>query len=139
MEQTIGLDTLVFIYALEYDPKFAHRAEKVLASVEAGKYNACFSVIGIVELLTGPKALGLPNVAEDYKQRLQRFPNLEILDIGHAVVDIASDLCAKYRLRVPDAIHIATAISCGATFFVTNDRALKKVKEIPVKFLHEVP
>ena len=37
-----------------------------------------------------------------------------------------------YRLRMIDALHIASAIHYGAASFVTNDVALRRVTEIPI-------
>ena len=44
----------------------------------------------------------------------------------------AADLRARFNLRTPDAIQVATAIIAGAQAFITNDARLKSVTEIPV-------
>lgn len=135
MAKKIGIDTSVWIYALEEHPKFASLATEVLARIESGKLMACFSAIGMIELLTGPKLLGEKEIAVKYRQLLASFPNLQIVGLNENIVDIASSLRAKYGVRTPDAIHLATAIDFGATSFTTNDKTLVKVREIKVKVL----
>jgi predicted nucleic acid-binding protein len=44
----------------------------------------------------------------------------------------AARMRAVYRLRLPDAIQVATAIRAGAAALVTHDRALKKVRGLRV-------
>jgi len=39
---------------------------------------------------------------------------------------------AQYHIRVSDALQIATLLESGATAFVTNDRRLKEVQDLPV-------
>ncbi len=46
-----------------------------------------------------------------------------------------SDLRARYKLRVPDAIHIGTALVYGATAFITNDLNLRCVTELEILVL----
>ncbi|MEK7541300.1 MAG: PIN domain-containing protein [Patescibacteria group bacterium] len=135
MAQKIGIDAVVFIYLLEDNRQFGGRAERLLRAVETGEREAVFASIGIVEILTGPKITGRYDLAAQYKEYLARFPHLTIAGINEAIVDLASDLRARYRIATPDAIHIATALDFGAEQFFTNDKTLKKIKEISVELI----
>lgn len=135
MAQKIGLDTVVFIYLLEDRGASGRRAERLLHSVEQGVTEAVFSSIGIIEILTGPKKLGRSDLAAQYKEHLAHFPHLTIAGINEAIVDAASDLRARYGISTPDAIHIATALDFGAEEFFTNDKALRKIREIVVELI----
>lgn len=130
-----GLDTSVFIYLFEEHPVYARKAARVLETLKKGSAHGVFSVIGMIEILTGPKKKNHPDLAAQYEYHLRNFPNLSILGINEKVVWIASDLRAQYGIDTPDAIHLATAIDAGAVTFITNDKALKKVKEIRVVLL----
>ncbi len=138
MGQKIGIDTAVFIYLFEGTGIHARLAEKLLQQVEAGAREAVFSSIGVIEILTGPKKLNRHELAVQYKNLLIRFPHLTIMGMSEQIVDIASDLRAHYGIKTPDAIHIATALDFGAQTFVTNDRTLKKIKEINVELLGDM-
>jgi predicted nucleic acid-binding protein len=50
----------------------------------------------------------------------------------------AAEIRARYGLRTPDAIMIATAIESGATLAVTNDDAWRKVEELEVLVLRNL-
>jgi len=50
----------------------------------------------------------------------------------------SSDLRAKYVIKTPDAIQIATTICGGSKSFITNDESLKKVEEIRVLLLDDL-
>jgi predicted nucleic acid-binding protein len=46
---------------------------------------------------------------------------LDLHDVDRSIADAASALCATYRLRAADAVHLATAVHVGADRFVTNN------------------
>jgi predicted nucleic acid-binding protein len=134
----IGLDTCVFIYLMEDHPRYASACERLLEQVQYKDRAAIFSIIGMIELLTGPKLKKDFKMVKMYRDLLVHHPHLDIYDINEATVESASDLRAVYKLSTPDAIHLATAVSRGAKEFWTNDRKLKKVKEIRVRLLSEL-
>ena len=89
----------------------------------------------MIEILTGPKQVGRFDLAQEYKHILTHFPNLIICGLDEKIVDTASNIRAKYNIATPDAIHIATAIENSATEFLTNDKRLKKIKEIQISLV----
>ena len=48
-----------------------------------------------------------------------------MLPITDAIYDEALQLRARFRLKTPDALHLATAQHYGCTAFWTNDDRLK--------------
>ena len=135
MGQIIGIDASIFMYVWNKNPDFYQKSLAVLNQIENSNVKGVFSRIGLIEILTGPKKLKRLSLASYYKQKILSFPNLTIKDLNDDVVELASDLRAAYGLSMADAIHIATAIDAGAEKFVTNDKALKKVKEITIELL----
>jgi len=135
MGQKIGIDTPILIYVLEKNPQYIERAREFMRRVQSGEYHAIFSGIGLIEILTGPKKQGQYELAARYREIITHFPNLTIRGINENIIDIASDVRAKYGIATPDAIHLATAIDSGATKFITNDTGLRKIKEIAVELL----
>jgi predicted nucleic acid-binding protein len=51
------------------------------------------------------------------------------------VAERAADLRARYNVRTPDAIQLATALEAGCDAFLTNDLALRRVAELRVLVL----
>lgn len=88
------------------------------------------SELALLELLVKPLNLGQVGLADRYEILLENFPHLSIRPIDRAVIRRAAQLRGRYRLRTPDAIHLATAVESGATLFVCNDKGLGPVKGI---------
>lgn len=137
MGQKIGLDTSVFIYLFEEDSRFLPAVRNILKPIELGGRQGVFSCIGLIELLTGPKLKQRYDLAFQYRDFLSWFPNLALCGISEDVIERASDFRARYTLHTPDAIHLATAACEGADIFITNDRALKRCKEVSVVMINE--
>ena len=84
---------------------------------------------------------GMESVVRDHAPRY--IANLA--DLGHDEIVFLHDDCyvlaahkaPEYGIRVPDALQIATALESRATAFVTNDRRLKKVKDLDVIVLKD--
>lgn len=133
--QIVGIDSSIFIYVWNKHPEFLKKSKKILKQIYSGTIHGVFAEIGLVELLTGPKKQGRLSLAVLYKNKIKNFKNLETRRLTEISIDKAGDLRAKYGLRTPDAIHIATAIDAGASVFYTNDKKLKIVKEIKIKTL----
>ena len=47
--------------------------------------------------------------------------------------DTSAKLRAQYGIKTPDAIQLAIGIENNGSLFITNDKALKKIKEIKVQ------
>lgn len=137
-DKIIGIDTMVFIYHFEDHPGYSHTTEKILGAVEEGRYHAVTSVITLLEILVKPKREGNLSAAKDYKDLLLTFPNLKIYDLDMRIADMASDLRARYGIKTPDAVQIATTISGGGKTFLTNDGTLKNIEEVRVMLLDEI-
>ncbi len=73
-----------------------------------------------------------------YQQALQSSEVLEVVAVGRDVLIEAARLRAVANLRLPDAIHGATAILSGCETLLTNDRRLTALPGIEVVVLSEV-
>ena len=134
-----AIDSSVFIYYAEANPQFGAAAHGVFSLCEAPKKKVFASTLVITEVLTGYRKKK-DREAEDTFWNIARAlaPGLIFLPVTVAVADTSADFRAKYNLRTPDALHIAAAIQADAGCFITNDRRLKAVKEIPVLLLAEL-
>lgn len=133
--KVIGLDTAVVIYLLEQHPKYFQKVRTLFDDIEHGKLQAVFSSIGLIELLVGPKRHNRSDLVIKYQTYLAAYDDLAIVDLLPQIILEASSLRAKYNIATPDAIHLATAIAFEVDTFITNDRDLKKVKEVNVTLL----
>jgi predicted nucleic acid-binding protein len=129
---TIAIDTPIYIYALERDPAFAPLADSVLALVRDGALRAVSSTLVVAETIVQPYRLGLDALAAEYVLRLERFPNVSLLAPDVEICRAAAELRGKHRaLRLPDALHVATAVEAGASAFLTHDKDLPR--NLPIR------
>lgn len=134
----IGLDTSLFIYHIEAVEPFAVAAEAVLRSFSQRLAIGITSVLTLTELLVKPLAAGRPGLAARYEELVREMPNMAVVDIDARIARRAAELRAAYRLQTADAIQIAAALEHGATAFITNDRALRRVSDLAVILLSDL-
>ncbi|HEX4056615.1 MAG TPA: type II toxin-antitoxin system VapC family toxin [Tepidisphaeraceae bacterium] len=60
---------------------------------------------------------------------------VNVIEIGPNIVERATELRARYGLKTPDAIHVATAIEEHADLLLTGDRELARCGEVKVEIL----
>jgi predicted nucleic acid-binding protein len=133
----IGLDTSPFIYHLETHPRYGSVAAEVFEWLEQ-RGAAVTSTITMTELLVHPyRKEDLDRVNTIYALT-STYPHLSWMPVTLALADAAARLRAKYGLRTPDAIQVATAVSGAATGFIGNDEGFRRVTELEVLLLDSV-
>ena len=60
---------------------------------------------------------------------------VSVVEVTAPVIERATDLRARYGLRTPDAIHLATALEDETDLFLTGDAALARCAEVRVEVL----
>jgi predicted nucleic acid-binding protein len=126
---TVAVDTAPFIYLLEGHPQFADQFAGLFASADAGDLHIALSTITLAEVLTGPFKAGKTALAKRYEKALSQYT---LVPVSPAIAALAAQLRADYRLRLPDAIQLATALDIGASAFVTHDRDFSRVTGIDI-------
>lgn len=123
----VGIDTSIWIYHLEDNPRYSSLTTDILNAVESGRHRAVISVVTLMELAVQPYRLDQPNVATYYEALLAHFPNARIYDVTTTIARRAAQLRAHYSLRTADALLVGTSLVAGATAWITNDRALRRL------------
>jgi predicted nucleic acid-binding protein len=126
------VDTAPIIYWLEGHRRFAERFAEVFHAAESGAVSIVISTVTLAEVLAGPIASGDELRTAQYREALTRGLGWQVapLDVETAVE--AARIRSAYRLRLPDAIQVATAIRVGAAALVTHDKALARVAGLRV-------
>jgi predicted nucleic acid-binding protein len=137
-QRKIGLDTSVFIYAVEENPQYVEPVRSILKWVEGSKGLAVTSTITMLEVLVQPYRLADIDRVNKFYALLTTYPHLEWIAPSLQIADRAAQLRAEHNLRTPDALQAATALEREATGFVSNDPAFKRVEGIEVIVLKEL-
>ena len=117
----IYVDSCVLIYHVENHPTFATSVAQALGVLNADRF--AISPLVKFECLVGAlKENNLPLV-QQYRTFFDRFVSLEITE---SVYLDAAELRARFRLKTPDAIHLACAQYHRCDTLLTNDDRLAK-------------
>jgi predicted nucleic acid-binding protein len=133
----IGLDTAVFIYFIEEDPRFLPLVEPIFAEIDAGRRTAATSAVTLLEVLVAPYRVGDLPLAERYEALLTRSRGLRLIDLDRDQLRGGAQIRALYNVRTPDALQLAAALSNGCSALLTNDRTLPGLPGLPVFQLSE--
>ena len=124
----IALDSNIFIYELDANPRYATYARHVFQWLAEPHHSALTSTLTMTEVLTRPYAVGATRQANEYYGLLSNYPHLDWIAPDLVTADLAAQFRAGHRMRTPDAIQAATAVCSGATGLVSNDRVFERVK-----------
>jgi predicted nucleic acid-binding protein len=122
------VDTAPIIYVLE-GHALAARFEPLFARHAAGALQLAVSTVTLSEVLAGPLAAGEEAIARRYRAVLESWG---VVDLTADIAEQAARVRAQYRLKLPDAVQLATALAINAEALVTHDRAFGKVRGIRI-------
>jgi len=116
-------DTMLFIYWLEDNAKFAHRIEEVHSRMKQRNDRLITASFAVAEVLAGCYRQGKPELAEASQRWLERIV-AEILPFTNETSDYYGRIRAMPGVSSADAIHLATAAQAGTDLFLTSDKRL---------------
>lgn len=123
----VALDTSVFIYHLEANPKYLALTDCVFSWLDSKTATAVTSVITMTELLVKPYRESDEESAAECYALLSTYPHLDWISPTLEIADLAAEIRATHRLRTPDALQAATSMHARATAFLTNDPVFDRV------------
>lgn len=130
---TVLMDTAPVIYLLEDHPVFLTRFLPLFRRAEEGTLRILITPITLAEVLAGPFKAGKEALAERYDRALREGLGWKVIPMDASIALRAARLRCKYRLKLPDAIQLASALEHGAQALVTHDRDFGKAGlEVPI-------
>jgi predicted nucleic acid-binding protein len=134
----IYLDVNIWIYALEGYPNFRSDLAALFQAIDQGRLTAVTSELALAEALVKPLQDQNQAVQQLYQQAIANRPNVEVRSIDRTILITAAQLRATTRLKLPDAIHAATALNAQCSTCLTNDRGFRQVSQLNVLLLSEL-
>lgn len=122
-----GVDTSVFIYLIEEDPRFLSTVLPLFREADDGRRQLVTSALTLLEVLVVPYRAANRRLAERYEALLTRSRGIRMIDLTRDQLRAAAELRAIAGVRTPDALQMVAAIGAGCTSFVTNDRRIPSV------------
>lgn len=131
----IGLDSNLLIYFIEAHPDYFKLTQHIFQSIETGRNLGVCSTLSLLEVLVQPYRSKNSERVNQFYGLLTTYPHLNWLELSVEIADLGAEFRAKYHLKTPDSILLATAVHSGATGFIGNDTHTKRIKEIEVLIL----
>jgi predicted nucleic acid-binding protein len=134
----IYLDVNIWIYALEGYPAFVQDLTQLFQAIDRGTLTAFTSELSLAEALVKPlQTQNIPQ-QEIYKQAIANRQNVSVIPVQREILIEAAQLRATTKLKLPDAVHFATALQTSCQTFLTNDRGFQGIPGISVVLLSSV-
>lgn len=132
------LDTAVFIYFVERNPRYFDFCDEIFRRVEEGRIEAMTSTLTMTEILVQPYKMKKDELVLKFYSLFSTYPHLKWIDLTLGISDLAAKVRAERHMKTPDAIHGASALFSGATGLVCNDRIFRRVEGMECLMLDEV-
>jgi predicted nucleic acid-binding protein len=127
------VDSAPIIYVLEGHPDFAPIFTPVFEAHDKGLVRLAVTTITLAEVLTGPLSDRDEVLAERYRSTLKSW---FVVDLDPEIAESAARLRAALKLKLPDAVQAASALTIGANALVTHDRDFSAVRDLRVLGVH---
>lgn len=116
-------DSMLFIYWLENNPRYAGRVQQIRDSMKKRQDQLCTSAFAVGETLVGfHKRNDLETAARIRGLFLES--SIEVIPYTIDLADTYAEIRARLGVSSADAIHLACAASAGIDLFLTNDNDL---------------
>ena len=116
-------DTMLFVYWIEDDPRYAKLIRQLLLKMEKRRDQLCTSTFAVGEALVGPHRAGSEEAATRMLE-VFRSSFVEVVPFGLEAAQHYASIRASHSISPPDAIHLACAAQAGTDLFLTNDKNL---------------
>ena len=129
----VVVDSAPIIYYLEDRAILGARFALLFERVAQDEISIVISAISLAEVLAGPLSAGNEVLAEQYRVALtEGGAGWSVHPITSSLAVVAARFRIKHRLKLPDAIQLATAVDVGAYALVTHDRDFRGVQDVRV-------
>jgi predicted nucleic acid-binding protein len=130
-ERRVYLDSNVFIAAMENPGAHSDHAWWIINAIEESQIVGVTSEITLAEILVKPIELGDRDLAAAYEQMIMPGVNFEVLQVRREILVGAAQMrVRRSSMRLPDAIHISTALASRCSHFVSDDQRLHSIESL---------
>ena len=134
----VYFDTNIIIYIVEGYPAQRLVLRDLLRALDDGLFRALTSELTLAQVLVGPFRAPNPLYEMTYSAMLSGREQVEVVPVVRSILVDAARFRVESGMRLPDAIHIATAQRHGCDVFLTNDHRLWTPASLTVVTLAEL-
>ena len=131
----LHVDASVLGLHLAGDSRYTPLTRAVLEMLADDELRASTSALSVYQLLVEAYRRGEADTAATAERYLTTIPGLRVVDLTPAIARQASQVRAQLGGSTERAVQIATALSEGATVFLTQRSAFRRVAGMSVESL----
>lgn len=128
----VYFDTNIFIYLLQDHHEFSEICLSIIQSAVDKELDGYSGDLVLAELLVKPLKDNNARAVKAVKDLFTEDTRIELLPHTRSAFITAAHLRANHKIKLPDALHLATAIENHIEIFLTNDRNIPFIPEITV-------
>jgi len=132
----IFLDTAPLIHYIEGNNIYVQKLNELFSIQSHCQFIT--SVITLSEVLVMPLREGNTKLAKQYENILTSAENIDIYEINIQIAKESAQLRAKYTIKTPDTIQLATAQYYSVDYFLANDLRLKSINKLNILILNDL-
>ena len=136
--ERLYVDSAPLIYLVEENEVYLSSIRQVVLLIDNTPLDAVSSVLTLAEVLVKPLRNGNLNLVREYCGVLVDGEDYTLVPVNSEIAIRAAELRARYNLRTPDSVHVATALATGCDAILTNDADIKRIRDIPILFLDDL-
>jgi predicted nucleic acid-binding protein len=122
----VYLDTNAFIPAVEGQGPLHDAMERLFGIGDDRTGLLVTSELTLAELLVAPLARKQDKVVATYLELIDPRPGLDVMPISRRIIILAAQKrAADKSLKLPDALHLATAEAANCSYLLSGDRGIK--------------
>lgn len=133
--RALYLDTNIIVYAIEGKNPWSEILRELFHAVEARAIHTFTSELTVAEVLAKPFALGAIDLVATYEELLAPDSLVRVIPIDRPILRSAAKMGGRMRIKLADAIHVATALQCACEFILTNDEQFGQRIQAPLQWL----
>jgi len=126
----VYLDTMSFIFAVEGEPSVAEPMKNLFEALRGRPGAGVTGELTLAEVLAGSEVPHSPPIKRAYLDLIVWSKFLDLVPISRDILYESADLRFAHRemhgrkLKLPDAIHLVTAIRRKCPYFASADRGI---------------
>lgn len=121
----VYFDTNVLIYLIENHQDYHDKIVSLIAELDDLSCTVITSELTLAECLVKPFAENDKQSQEVYKASVKNSDFMKVKPVTRKILIEAARLRSVVKNKLPDSIHIATALESGCDVFVGNDKKIK--------------
>lgn len=130
--QRVYVDTNAFIFFLDRHVKYFPVVAPIFEACFNQKIFAVTGGLAVAEVMIHPYRNGDAALIANFKNFFSQKNFLTVADHNNDLLDISAMFAGQRKMKLIDAIHVATAQKNGCTFFLTNDHGIKSSDSLEV-------